>query len=58
MQDEYWQYTLFSLFNVLMFESTTTFQRLRTMKTLNSMSSKPYHVFVYRHGSVSACFSV
>eukprot|EP00038_Savillea_parva_P008274 m.175862 g.175862 ORF g.175862 m.175862 type:complete len:1518 (-) comp14065_c0_seq1:304-4857(-) len=46
--DEYWQYTLFSLFNILMFESMTVFQRLQTLKTLSGMSTKPYPVYVYR----------
>lgn len=48
MMDEYWQYTLFSLFNILMFESTTVWQRLRTLKTLSGMSTKPYQIYVYR----------
>jgi magnesium-transporting ATPase (P-type) len=33
-----------------MFESTTVFQRLKTLGTLNAMSSKPYTVQVYRAG--------
>ena len=48
MMDEYWQYTMFSLLNIFMFESTTVYQRLRTMKTLSGMSTKPYAVWVYR----------
>ena len=40
--DEYWQYTMFSLFNIMMFESMTVFQRLQTLKTLSGMSTKPY----------------
>jgi cation-transporting ATPase 13A1 len=48
MMDEYWQYTLFSVFNILMFESTTVFQRLKTLNTLNGMSTKPYPIKVWR----------
>ena len=43
MMDEYWQYTMFSIFNILMFESTTVFQRLKTLNTLNGMSTKYVH---------------
>jgi len=39
---------LFSLFNILMFESTTVFQRLKTLNTLNGMSTKPYMIQVWR----------
>lgn len=49
MMDEYWQYTMFSLFNIFLFESTTVWQRLKTLKTLSGMSTKPYDVFVYRN---------
>jgi hypothetical protein len=49
--DEYWQYTMFSLFNILMFESMTVFQRLQTLKTLSGMSTKPYPVYVFREKS-------
>eukprot|EP00941_MAST-03F_sp_MAST-3F-sp1_P000457 g457.t1 len=48
--DEYWQYTLFNLFSILMLESTTTFQRRRTLQTLAKMAQKPYPLQVYRHG--------
>lgn len=36
---------------VLVFESTSVFQRLKTMNTLNSMGTKSYNVNVFRHGS-------
>jgi hypothetical protein len=48
LMDEYWQYTIFSLFSVLMLESTTTFQRLRTFSTLHGMCPKPYPLKVRR----------
>ena len=50
LMDEYWQYTIFSIFSVLMLESTTTFQRLRTFSTLHGMCPKPYPLQVYRGG--------
>lgn len=50
LMDEYWQYTIFSIFSVLMLESTTTFQRLRTFSTLHGMCPKPYPLQVFRGG--------
>ena len=48
--DSYWQYTLFTLFSIMALESTTAFQRLRTLGALNKMSTKPKPVLVYRDG--------
>ena len=48
--DSYWQYTLFTLFSIMALESTTAFQRLRTLGALNKMSTKPKPVLVYRNG--------
>jgi len=53
MLDEYWQYTIFTLFSIVMFEATTAFQRLRTFSTLGSMASKPTPLQVYRDGKWS-----
>ena len=50
LMDAYWQYTAFSLISVLMLESMTTFQRLRTFSTLHGMCPKPYRLQVYRSG--------
>ena len=33
-----------------MLESTSVFQRQRTLKTLNQMSAKPYQLHIYRNG--------
>lgn len=49
--DEYLQYTLFTLFSIALMESTTAFQRHRTMKQLKGLSPKSYSVFVKRQGS-------
>lgn len=46
--DDFVSYTLMQLAFIGMFESTSVFQRLKTMKMLNSMGTKPYGIKVYR----------
>jgi cation-transporting ATPase 13A1 len=46
--DEYWKYTLFTLFMIVSFEATTALTRLKNMGTLGGMSMKPYAVYIYR----------
>ncbi|KAI9621425.1 hypothetical protein H4Q26_015726 [Puccinia striiformis f. sp. tritici PST-130] len=48
--DEYWYYSLFTLFMLIVFECTTVFQRLRTLNEFRTMSIKPYSINVYRSG--------
>ncbi|KAK5112207.1 hypothetical protein LTR62_004368 [Meristemomyces frigidus] len=48
MLDEYWYYSLFTLFMLIVFESTVVWQRQRTLKEFRGMSIKPYDVYVYR----------
>mmetsp|Transcript_7558 Transcript_7558/g.19198 ORF Transcript_7558/g.19198 Transcript_7558/m.19198 type:complete len:1480 (-) Transcript_7558:51-4490(-) len=48
--DDFVGYTLMQLGFILVFESTSVFQRLRTMKMLNSMGTKSYGIQVYRGG--------
>ncbi|KAK0621898.1 hypothetical protein B0T17DRAFT_494494 [Bombardia bombarda] len=48
MLDEYWYYSLFTLFMLVMFESTVVWQRQRTMNEFRSMSIKPYDIYAYR----------
>ncbi|KAK3290448.1 uncharacterized protein B0H64DRAFT_479161 [Chaetomium fimeti] len=48
--DEYWYYSLFTLFMLVMFESTVVWQRQRTLTEFRSMSIKPYSIYVYRLG--------
>ncbi|GAA5974104.1 hypothetical protein JCM11641_003436 [Rhodosporidiobolus odoratus] len=46
--DEYWYYSLFTLFMLIVFECTTVFQRLRTVNEFRSMSIKPYAIMTRR----------
>ena len=38
--DDYWQYSLFSLGMILMFEGTVVFQRIKSMAALKGMGNK------------------
>ncbi|RMZ79892.1 hypothetical protein DV738_g2949, partial [Chaetothyriales sp. CBS 135597] len=48
--DEYWYYSLFTLFMLVAFESTVVWQRQRTLTEFRGMSIKPYDIWVYRVG--------
>ncbi|TDZ32315.1 Manganese-transporting ATPase 1 [Colletotrichum spinosum] len=48
--DEYWYYSLFTLFMLVAFESTVVWQRQRTLNEFRGMSIQPYDVYVYRMG--------
>ncbi|CAM1510913.1 Fc.00g084260.m01.CDS01 [Cosmosporella sp. VM-42] len=48
MLDEYWYYSLFTLFMLVAFESTVVWQRQRTLTEFRGMSIKPYDMWVYR----------
>jgi len=48
MLDDYWYYSLFTLFMLVAFESTVVWQRQRTLNEFRGMSIKPYEIFVYR----------
>lgn len=48
--DEYWSYTLFTLFSVVAYEATTVFQRTRTQKMLGGMAAAASPIYVYRYG--------
>jgi cation-transporting ATPase 13A1 len=48
--DEYWYYSLFTLFMLIMFESTVVWQRQRTLVEFRSMSIKPYGIYTFRLG--------
>ncbi|KAF8137626.1 hypothetical protein EV363DRAFT_1254544 [Boletus edulis] len=42
--DEYWYYSIFTLFMLIMFECTVVWQRLRTLKEFRTMSVAPYPI--------------
>ncbi|CAK7270621.1 putative cation-transporting ATPase 1 [Sporothrix epigloea] len=48
--DDYWYYSLFTLFMLVAFESTVVWQRQRTLDEFRSMSIKPFDMWVYRFG--------
>ena len=48
MLDEYWYYSLFTLFMLVMFESTVVWQRQRTLTEFRGMGVKPYDIWVFR----------
>lgn len=48
MLDSYWQYSLMTLFMMLVFEATVVSNRLKSLRDLRGMRNKPRHVFVYR----------
>ncbi|KAK5086529.1 putative cation-transporting ATPase 1 [Lithohypha guttulata] len=48
--DDYWYYSLFTLFMLVAFESTVVWQRQRTLNEFRGMSIKPYDIWVYRAG--------
>lgn len=50
MLDEYWYYSLFTLFMLVTFESTVVWQRQRTLNEFRGMSIKPYDIWVFRLG--------
>ena len=51
--DDYWYYSLFTLFMLIAFESTVVWQRQRTLNEFRGMSIKPYDIWVYRLGKWS-----
>ncbi|CZT12024.1 probable calcium-transporting ATPase (P-type ATPase) [Rhynchosporium graminicola] len=48
MLDEYWYFSLFTLFMLVVFESTVVWQRQRTLNEFRGMAIKPYDLWVYR----------
>ncbi|KAJ7176571.1 hypothetical protein C8R46DRAFT_1160523 [Mycena filopes] len=47
--DEYWYYSLFTLFMLVMFECTVVWQRVRTLTEFRTMSIAPYPIQCYRN---------
>ncbi|KAH8923119.1 hypothetical protein BT69DRAFT_1350398 [Atractiella rhizophila] len=50
MIDEYWYYSIFTGFMLVVFECTVVWQRLRTVNEFRTMSIKPYPILVHREG--------
>lgn len=48
--DEYWYYSIFTLFMLVAFESTVVWQRQRSLQEFRGMSIKPYSLWVFRTG--------
>ncbi|PHH59944.1 hypothetical protein CDD81_2343 [Ophiocordyceps australis] len=48
--DDYWYYSLFTLFMLFAFESTVVWQRQRTLNEFRGMSIKPYAIWAFRLG--------
>ncbi|WVQ79930.1 hypothetical protein IAT38_002031 [Cryptococcus sp. DSM 104549] len=48
--DEYWYYSLFTAFMLVVFECTVVFQRVRTLTEFRTMSITPYPVQAFRDG--------
>ncbi|CCH46424.1 putative membrane protein [Wickerhamomyces ciferrii] len=47
--DEFWYYSLFTLFMLVSFECTTVFQRRSTMGEFRTMGVKPFQINAYRN---------
>ncbi len=50
MLDEYWQYSFFTLFMILMFEATVVFSRIKSLSALRGMGNQARQVWVHRLG--------
>ena len=50
LMDEYWNYALFNMFSILMFEGSTAFGPLKNISSLRGLRNKAGNVMVYRVG--------
>jgi cation-transporting ATPase 13A1 len=50
MLDDYWQYSFFTLFMILMFEATVVFSRIKSLGALRGMTNRARPVWVHRLG--------
>ncbi|KZP27754.1 hypothetical protein FIBSPDRAFT_780640 [Athelia psychrophila] len=51
--DEYWYYSLFTAFMLIVFECTVVFQRVKTLTEFRTMSVEPYPIQCLRDGKWS-----
>jgi cation-transporting ATPase 13A1 len=49
--DSYWQYSVFTLVMILIFEATVVFSRLKSLQALRGMGNKSRPVLVHRQGT-------
>mmetsp|Transcript_26285 Transcript_26285/g.30249 ORF Transcript_26285/g.30249 Transcript_26285/m.30249 type:complete len:1611 (-) Transcript_26285:174-5006(-) len=49
MLDEYWQYSMFTLVMILIFEATVVFSRIKSLSALRGMGNPNRRVMVYRN---------
>jgi len=48
--DDYWQYSFFNLFMILMFEGSVVFTRLKSLQALRGMGNKSRKIYLFRMG--------